>query len=67
MPQVKVGVPGSEILTETPVNLRIENIREAESEAIPLASALRELVHLWSTLDTSAQQAVLAIVRSSAK
>ena len=62
-----MGVEGLDESDKTHTNTLFEILPEAECEAIARDATLRELVRLWSTLDIGVQQAIIAIVRSSAR
>ncbi len=61
-----MGVEGRETLSETSPFAAFFGLPEAEREALGKDASLRDLMRLWSTLDQSVQQAILAMVRSSA-
>jgi hypothetical protein len=64
---LRVGDTGSEQSPETRGLRTISGLSEAECEAIATDATLCELVLLWSTLDTSIRQAIVAIARSSSR
>ena len=59
-----MGDTGSEQSPESPCFRVIAGLSEAECEAILENAGLRELVLLWSTLEVSVQNAIIAIVRN---
>ena len=61
-----MGDAGSEYASETPGFGVLAELGEAEHEALSNDAALRELVRLWSTLESSVQLAILTIAQSRA-
>ncbi len=61
-----MGDEGLDNIAETSCFAAFFGLPEADCEAIAKDATLRDLVRLWSTLDTSVQQAIIAIVRCSA-
>ena len=55
---------GSEQSPETRGFAMVACLSEAECEALSSVAARRELVRLWSSLDVSVQNAIIAIVRN---
>ncbi len=63
----RMSVAGLDSSPETSCFAALLGMDEAESEAIGKDATLRELVWLWSTLEQSVQDAIIAIVRSLAR
>jgi len=62
-----MGVEGLDSSPKTSCYATFIGMGEAECEALANNATLRDLVRLWSTLDQSVQDAIIAIVRWSAR
>ena len=62
-----MGIEGLENMPQTLGNNGFTGLGKAECEAIRTNAALRDLVRVWSTLDPSVQQAIVAIAQSATR